>query len=293
MPAPDTIAIGWDGLEVELLPELGARVHRIRAYGHDLLRTPPRTDAHRDEPFFWGAYPLAPWCNRVRPGPQAVAGRTVDLAPNFEDGSAIHGLVAGVPWRSRGPGRLDVAIDTDRWPWPFAVRLQAGVGGTTLRLRYRLVNRSDAPMPAGLGLHPWFRAPLEIRLPARTVYRSNADSPPTPAAVDGRFDLAGRTPPPVDLDATWADLDEPLVELAWPDMGIVARLSAATSAPAVLVALASPAELGAVAVEPQTHGPDPLRRLARGEPDAPILLRPGAALTLDLRLEVALARNLR
>lgn len=288
-----TVVIGGDELEVELLPEVGGRIHRIRAFGHDLLRTPARIDIYRHEGFFWGAYPMAPWCNRAPPGPQPVAGRTTDLAPNFVDGSAIHGLVAGLAWERLAPEVLGAEVDDPAWPWRFAVRLEAAVDGATLLLHYRLDNRADAPMPAGLGLHPWFRGPIQVSLPARSVYRSNADSPVAPEAVAGHFDLATRAEPAAGLDATWVDLDEPVVELAWPDAGMVARLSVETSAPAVLVALASPAALGAVAVEPQTHGPDPLRRLRHREPDAPIQLAPGASLTLDLRLEVGLARNLR
>jgi aldose 1-epimerase len=296
MSAPrsrETVTIGGQELAVELLPELGGRIHRIRAFGHDLLRTPARIEAHRDESFFWGAYPMAPWCNRARPGPQPLAGRIADPAPNFVDGSAIHGLVAGVAWERLGPAVLGVEVDEPAWPWRFAVRLKASVDGTTLGMHYRLDNRSDGPMPAGLGLHPWFRTPLEVRLPARMMYGSNAGSPASPEPVAGPFDLSRRAAPAAGLDATWADLDEPVVELAWPDARIMARLSIETSAPAVLVALASPATLGAVAIEPQTHGPDPLRRIARGEPHAPVALAPHASLTLDLRLEVVLARNLR
>ncbi len=291
--AADTLVVGGDDLEVELLPAVGGRVHRIRAFGHDLLRTPGRTHVHRHEPFFWGAYPMAPWCNRAPPGGQRVAGRTIDLVPNFVDGSVIHGLVATAPWQRLSSDGLEIGVDTDRWPWPFTIRLDAGVERTTLRLRYRLVNRSDAPMPAGLGLHPWFRAPVEVALPARAVYRTNTGSPADAEPADGPFDLRRRTAPAAGLDATWTDLAEPSLELAWPEAGVAARLSVATSAPEVLVAIASPGDLGAVAIEPQTHGPDPLRRLAHGEPDAPILLAPRGSLTLDLRLEVVLARNLR
>ena len=36
----ETVRIGSDELELELLPELGARLHRVRAFGNDVLRTP-------------------------------------------------------------------------------------------------------------------------------------------------------------------------------------------------------------------------------------------------------------
>jgi hypothetical protein len=52
------------------------------------------------------------------------------------------------------------------------------------------------------------------------------------------------------------------------------------------VAIATPTEPDATAVEPQTHGPDGLRRLVNGEPDALTLLGPGQALALELELHV-------
>jgi galactose mutarotase-like enzyme len=53
------------------------------------------------------------------------------------------------------------------------------------------------------------------------------------------------------------------------------------------VAVASPGEIGAVAIEPQTHGPDPLRRLLHGEPEPLVRLPPGDELSLVVRIEVA------
>jgi aldose 1-epimerase len=256
----------------------------VRAFGHDLHRTPRDLEAHRAEPVFWGAYPMAPWCNRAAPGPTTLLGARVDLAPNFEDGSAIHGLVFDVPWSVVGDGRLEVSGGGDaRWPWAFTVTASAAVDGAALSLSYRLRNGADRPMPAGLGLHPWFRRPLELRVPAASVYRSNTDSPAEPEPATGRFDLRTGAPP-LDLDGTWTDLDEPVVDLAWPALGLVGRLQ--IDAPTPHVAVATPSTRDAFAVEPQTHAPDPLRRLERDQPGAPSILAPGEELGLTLRLSV-------
>ena len=40
MIRPTELVLGSDELEVVLLPELGGRIHRLRAFGTDLLRTP-------------------------------------------------------------------------------------------------------------------------------------------------------------------------------------------------------------------------------------------------------------
>jgi aldose 1-epimerase len=280
------IVLENDALEVVMLPEHGARLHRIRAFGVDLLRTPDDPASHGSEPFFWGAYVMAPWCNRARPGPMEVAGRTVDLAPNFPDGSAIHGQVYGSRWTAADDGWLTVSGGGDGWPWRYQVRLRPTLVGSTLELLCELTNRSDDPMPAGLGLHPWFRQPLEVRVPAETVYSRNTDSPDRPQAVDGTaFDLRTTSMPPGELDATWSSLTPPSVRLRWPDVAIEAELEIATRAAACL-AVATPTDPDATAVEPQTHGPDGLRRLINGEPDALTMLAPGGTLGLALRLRV-------
>ena len=41
-------------IEVELLPDVGARMHRLRVFGHDLLRTPDDASAYVRDPFRWG-----------------------------------------------------------------------------------------------------------------------------------------------------------------------------------------------------------------------------------------------
>jgi aldose 1-epimerase len=284
--ARSPLVLESDALEVVLLPDVGARLHRVRAFGVDLLRTPDQVEGHASDPFFWGAYVMAPWCNRARPGPMTVAGRTIDLRPNFPDGTAIHGQVSDRPWQASDDGRLTVAGGGDGWPWDYEVRLHPTVEGTTLRLALELINRSDGPMPAGLGLHPWFVRPLEVGLAAEAVYPSNAGSIGRPEPVRGtRFDLRTAGEPPGELDATWSSLAPSSVRLRWPQARVEADLDIRTEA-SPCVAVATPSDPGATAVEPQTHGPDGLRRLLAGEPDAPTLLPPGEALQLSVELRV-------
>lgn len=291
MRTPTQVILRSETLEASLLPGIGARIHRLRAFGHDLLRTPDDPATHRDDPFFWGAYLMAPWCNRAPAGRARLAGREVELGANFPDGSAIHGLVGARPWTAQGDAfEIRHEAPADGWPWSFVLRLTAAIRGDTLALDYRLTNLADDPMPAGLGLHPWLRRPVELAIPAEDVYGSNVDSAAEPSPVRGPHDLRSQGQPPSGLDATWTRLAKPAIELAWPTLGVRARLEVLSSR-RTLVAVASPADIPAVAVEPQTHGPDPFRRLAAGEADAPALLAPGASLDLGLRLRFALARD--
>jgi aldose 1-epimerase len=278
------VVLRSDELEVVLLPELGARIHRLRAFGIDLLRTPPDHEVHERDPFFWGAYVMAPWCNRVAAHPFDVAGRTVDLAPNFPDGTAIHGQVYARPWLISPDGPMHVGGGDDGWPWAYHVTALPAVERETLTIAYELENRSDVPMPAGIGLHPWFRAPVEVAISADAVYPSNVRSPAEAEQIDNGLDLRTATVPSTGTDVTYTRLQHGRVALAWPDAGTRADME--IEGPNPLVAVAAPADLDAVAVEPQTHGPDGLRRLAGAEADAPMLLAPGETLRLALRLTV-------
>lgn len=277
----EVLRVAGDGISAELLPRVGARLHRLRAFGHDLLRTPDDPATHAGDPFFWGAYVMAPWANRLHAAPMRAAGRVVDLAPNFADGSAIHGQVYDRPWRREG-SHLGIAAGGDGWPWRYELESDVEATGDRLRLTLALHNASDTPMPAGLGLHPWWRRPVEVAIPARSVYPTTSDSQPLPEPVTG--DLDRRLPGPLadGTDAAWTDLEGPSVELRWPALGVALDMRAIGPTPHVVAA--SPPELDAVAVELQTHAPQGLRRLERGEPGAMALVPPGGSISLTIEL---------
>ncbi|MET1232097.1 MAG: hypothetical protein ABWY52_04515 [Candidatus Limnocylindrales bacterium] len=278
----EEIRIGGALLEVVVLPALGARLHRIRAFGHDLLRAPDDPDHHREDPFMWGGYVMAPWCNRIEPEPVMAAGRTIEIGANFVDGTAIHGQVYVRPWQVEGPGSFVVRGGGDGWPWHYEVQERIEVVGAEVRIALALTNLDDGPMPAGIGLHPWFLGPIEVAIRGDVVYDPNTDSPARPAPVAGRTDLRRLAPMPEGLDATWSAIGDPPVELHWPTLGI--RAVMVVQAPVINIVAANPAGAGAVAVEPETHAPRGLRRLLDGQPDAMAILDPGATLALSLTL---------
>jgi aldose 1-epimerase len=269
-------------IEVEVLPGVGARLHRLRAFGHDLLRTPHDLRPHVDDPWFYGSYPMAPWCNRVAAGRATVAGRAIDLPATFADGSAIHGQVSRRAWEVVGDGLFRIAAGGDGWPWPYEVEQRIQISGQSLQLDLRLTNRSDDPMPGGLGFHPWFRRPIRVAIAAAAVHPSNLATEARPVPASGVFDRRRLEIMPDGLDATWTDLADPPVVLFWPDAGVQATMSVV--APTRFIVAATLPGTDAVAVEPQTHAPDGLRRLARGEPGALALLAPGATLELSVGL---------
>lgn len=282
----EVVRLASDALEVELLPEIGCRLHRLRAFGTDLLRTPADPAAHRDSPFFWGAYVLAPWTNRATAGPMPIAGRQAQLTANFPDGTAIHGHVYDRLWERTGEGSFAVDHDGGGWPWAYRVSVDAGLVGARLTLRYALENRSDAPMPGGLGLHPWFVRPVEVALDGRAVHPRNDDPSAAAVPATGDWALVGDGSVPIGVDATWLDVDPGRIRLHWPSTGRTLLIGARTSASALHVAVASPEQPEAAAVEPVTHAPWALDRRARGEAGGMDLLAPGDRLELVVNLIV-------
>ncbi len=132
------IVLRSEEMEVVILPDVGGRIHRIRAFGEDILRTPDDPAMHVSEPFLWGAYVMSPWCNRAASGSTVLAGREIALAANFPDGTAIHGLVSSARWLERSSGELACAGGGDGWPWVFEVSQTASLTGATLTLEYRV-----------------------------------------------------------------------------------------------------------------------------------------------------------
>jgi aldose 1-epimerase len=202
---------------------------------------------------------------------------------NFHDGSAIHGQLYAAPWEVDGDRTLVTHGGGGGWPWEYDAMLQIEVGDSSIRLQLSVTNTSDGPMPVGVGIHPWFRRPVRVSIPARAVFPLNAATDPDPVPVRQPFDLRTLADMPDDLDATWTDLDRARVDLQWPDSGLRAVMSFASTQ--VCVVAASPSGLDAIAVEPQTHAPQGLRRLLQGEPSAMQLLSPGATHRLKVGLQ--------
>jgi galactose mutarotase-like enzyme len=273
-----------DGMLVEALPAVGGRVHRIQAFGVDLLHTPPSPAVHRQDPFFWGAYVMAPWCNRAPTDPVEIAGRRVELPANFPDGTAIHGQVYDAPWEVVDDATARIEAGGDGWPWRYEVRARYRAAPATFGLTLEVRNLDDGPMPAGLGPHAWFAKPVHVAVPAAQVLADNLTPPVDGQPVEPPFDLRRLGAMADGLDATWTGLTSHTVELAWPADDLHATLT--FSEAAAFVVAASPGDKDAVAVEPQTHAPPALRRLLGHEPGAPALLDPGEVLAVDYELRV-------
>jgi galactose mutarotase-like enzyme len=203
------VVVRGDDIELTLLPGLGARLDSLRVHGRELLRHPDAAIQHEREPFFWGGYVMAPWCNRLTPGPVDFHGRVVDLRPNFEDGSAIHGQVYVAPWQQTGDATFAIEHEGKGWPWRYRVEAEYSVDAMQVALTLRLRNLSDAPMAGGIGMHPWFPVPVDVRIASSLTYGNAKNSSVEPRSVEGDLDLRNRGPIAEGVDATWAQPADP------------------------------------------------------------------------------------
>jgi aldose 1-epimerase len=147
-----------------------------------------------------------------------------------------------------------------------------------------LTNRAKEPMPAGLGLHPYFRRrpETELRFEAGHVLLTGAE--PLPTGVEGPAghfaDFAGGAPLPAEtIDhcfTTWHGHAALRDELGTTSI-------AAEGTPHLH--LYAPADGSALCLEPVTHTPDALNRA----PGEMILLPPACSASLTLLIAAVAA----
>jgi aldose 1-epimerase len=275
-----------DAIEIEILPEVGGRLHRIRAFGHDLLRTPADPEMHVSDPFFWGCFPLVPWSNRVPNGRIVFRGRIVEVPCN-DGNTAIHGEAYARPWTVEDEGRLSFRGGEFGYPWPYEARQQHSIDAHGWTLALTVTNTGDTEMPAGLGIHPWWAAGdgFDVAFPADLTFPlidHIPSGPPEP--VTGLLDRRTLSRFPWGLDNIWTGLTEHRITMERP--GIALSCSFTFTDAAGLITAASVEQNDAVAIEPVTHATDGFRLLAEGLPGAIGVLQPGETLGVTYTLSV-------
>ncbi|OYW29129.1 MAG: aldose epimerase [Caulobacter sp. 12-67-6] len=143
---------------LQLAPDIGGAVAGFTVDGHDILRPMARgaTDA-----LDASSFPLVPFCNRIPNGRFTFHGRAVVLRPNLGDHPhPLHGQGWRGPWTVESASGAQARLAYDHapsdWPWAYRAEQRFILGERGLRLELSVTNTGDAPMPAGLGFHPYF-----------------------------------------------------------------------------------------------------------------------------------------
>ena len=165
------------------------------------------------------------------------------------------------------------------FPFAYLVRQQIRLDKTMLRISLVLRNTDHRPMPAGLGIHPYFCKSAGTRLQATHRGRWTGND----VAADERFLLPGELPE--------AGIDDCFV--GWTGFAYLTELnegmqiSIQSSEVARALVVYSPARSDFVCVEPVSNVNDGINAFARGVPDTGVrVLEPGMSMELTTMIQV-------
>jgi aldose 1-epimerase len=248
-------------------------------------------DERDPSPVALASFPLVPFVNRVRGGAFIFRGRRVTLARNMPpDPSPLHGQGWLAPWEvedlTAAGAELVYRHPAGEWPWAYEARQIFALDEAGLTLDLSCTNRSEEPMPCGLGQHPYFPCTPETRLDTGVESVWTIDDQVLPVekvAATGRYDLRDRLVCGQGLDhgfGSWSG------RAAITDPALPFRLEM-SSPDARFFQLYSPASGGLFVAEPVTHANAALN--APEEEWAELgmrVLEPGETMTLRMRVDV-------
>jgi aldose 1-epimerase len=275
--------------QAEVLPEAGGLIASLTHKGVEVLRTLP---AGSRNPLDAACFPLVPYANRIAHASFPMAGAHVQLPRNFppETGN-LHGIGWESAWEVTAQGTFKCALehrheglgpapwkdDITCWPWAYQADQRVMLGPKGCAISLTLTNRSNVPMPAGLGLHPYFRRRPEtrVRFAAAGMLPVNHALIPTGevAAPDLFADFArGSTLPADTIDHCFTAWDG--MATISDDLGQITVM--ARGAPHLH--LYAPADGSALCLEPVSHTPDALNQ----DPASMTLVPPGCSASLQM-----------
>ncbi len=281
--------------EVVVAPECGARLCSFRVGGRDVLR--PATEAVLKSAFPYGfaAFPLMPYSGPIFGDGFSFDGKVHALARNVPaEPTATHGegwirswdVVEQTDTQIRL--RLDYVPDEGAFPFAWRGEIAYAVKDGRLRAHLSLTNRDYRPMPAGMGLHPYFPKAPGTTLTFDATGLWPADAPEAVALG------AGPIEPGLDF-RRGQDVGGIVLDRCYEGWDGRARLTAADGATTVIEADAVFGKLQVydawdypyICIEPVTNANDGFNRAALGVPGhAVAVLAPGQSLTGGISIYV-------
>jgi aldose 1-epimerase len=264
-------------------PRRGGAIREFSWRGENVLRPTPAGAG--DDPFDVACFPMVPFVNRVASGRFNFGARPVQLERNWsEDPHPLHGQGWRRPWQllaaSTANATLRFSGGADDWPWQYAAQQRFELQDGGLLVELSVENLGDTPMPAMLGLHPYFpdaaHAQLQAQLPrvwltdTAVLARQETTTPP-----QWQFD-SPRSVGSVPLDNSFCGWNG-TARLFWPGRSVTIRASHCG-----FLHVYTPAGRDFFCIEPQTAAPGALERNA-GEA---AVVAPGKSLAIAIQFEI-------
>lgn len=264
-------------------PTQGGAIREFCWRGTQIFR-PALPDA-RDDPFEFACFPLVPFANRIANGRFEFDGRTVQIATNSDCSiHPLHGQGWKAPWKiaAQSPSSVTLAFygGGDEWPWRYRAQQIFQIEESALNICLSVENLAETPMPAMLGLHPYFHDAARARLQAETPRVWLADESFLPveevsAPVTWRFNAA-RSVNTVALDHCFTGWNG-AARIEWPDRNLFICARNCDS-----LHIYTPEGQDFFCVEPQAGAAGALNR---GGHEAAIV-QPGEFLAIDVSFEL-------
>lgn len=288
----DLVTLRAGKLELDLQPQIGGAIARLDLQGPDgavpVLRG---CEGDLQDVLKAACFPLVPFVNRIRGGCFSFRGRNVRLSRNMKgDPSPLHGQGWRSAWSVESKGSAHARLRFDHaageWPWAYEAVQDVRLDDDGLTMVLTCRNRSEEPMPGGLGLHPYFPCSAGTRIDTRVTHAWTIDDQVLPVErvpATGRFDLADRIVWGQDLDhgfGGWGG-EARMMDPGWPFDLVM------SSPDAGFFQLYSPLGGNLFVAEPVTHSNAALNRPEEEWTALGMrILNPAEAMTLTMRLDV-------
>ncbi|MDX2235853.1 MAG: aldose 1-epimerase [Hyphomonadaceae bacterium] len=265
------VSLKRDSLEAILAPDVGGAVAAFRVDGRPVF--------HPDALRAWGApglgeFPMGPYVNRIAGGRFRWRNEAIALPRNAPDHPhPLHGVGWQAAWActvmDQNAARMTMHSPAcAAWPWAVTMTRTFILHPDALQIDFALTNDDARPMPAAIGLHPYFPAAgAVLRLHAQALWETTPDGIPTHSSHPPVLDKlrGGSAVETLSLDHCLAGWDG-AAEIEWPDL----RLRIETVPSQRFVQVYAPPGADFFCVEPQTSAPDAVNRgdafeLAAGE----------------------------
>lgn len=274
------------GFELDLCPRHGGSIAALRHRGRDVMRPAGADLLERGEVRRASCFPMVPFSGRIADARFAFRGQSFDLEPNFPpEPHAIHGQGWQHPWQVDHAGEAFAEIVLEHHvpgtPLSYRARQSFTLSEGALEIEIALANAGEAPMPAGLGLHPYFIRTPEVSLQAslehlwltdeRNIPRERVELPET-------LDFSRpRKLASLELDSGFGGWDG-RAELIWPETAFRLRIEADPIFDHLVVYV--PPGQDFFCVEPASHAANGFNLLEQGVEDTGVrVLEPGDVLS--------------
>jgi aldose 1-epimerase len=140
---------------LSLVPVQGGSVEVLHPYPEDLF-----------DPIHWakgGIYPLIPYSNRIENSQLAWGCELISLPPHPDaHPHTLHGNAHMQAWdavqaTSNSAVLTLASLESQYWPWQYRASQTFTLTPSRLSIALTLINTGTRRMPAGIGLHPYFR----------------------------------------------------------------------------------------------------------------------------------------